>query len=56
MAVTTDILKTEFNEDFVQGMRNRMVMSYYKYGKLVDAFPEKIDALQCVTQRLREDW
>jgi hypothetical protein len=28
------ILATEFSEDFVQKMKNRMIASYYKYGPL----------------------
>ena len=28
------ILKTEFSEDFIQKMKNRMITSYYKYGPL----------------------
>jgi len=31
-----EILKTEFSERFVQLMKNRMIVSYYKYGKLKD--------------------
>ncbi len=32
-----EILRTEFSEDFVRYMKNRMVMSYFKYGKVEDA-------------------
>ena len=31
MSDTKKILDTEFSEPFVQGMRDRMVVSYYKY-------------------------
>lgn len=27
-----EILRTEFSEDFVKGMKNRMALSLYKYG------------------------
>jgi len=30
----TEILKTEFSEKFISLMKNRMVVSYYKYGPL----------------------
>ena len=30
-----DILKTEFSEDFIEKMRNRMVMAFYTYGPIV---------------------
>lgn len=49
-----EILQTEFNEQFIEGMRERMVVSYYKYGKVADAFPEKVDAIGSLMQRLRE--
>lgn len=52
--MTAEILRTEFNEEFVQGMRNRMIMSYHKYGKVADAFPERVDAIGSLMQRLRE--
>ena len=29
-----DILRTEFSEDFVQKMKNRMLVSYHKYGPI----------------------
>lgn len=48
------ILKTEFNEDFVKGMRDRMVMSFYKYGPLTEAYPHKVDAIASLTDRLRK--
>jgi hypothetical protein len=33
------ILKTEFSERFVELMKNAMVVSFYKYGLLRDAYP-----------------
>jgi hypothetical protein len=36
---------TEFSDEFVARMKNRMAMSFYKYGPLADAYPEKIDAM-----------
>jgi hypothetical protein len=47
-----EILATEFSEDFVEGMRKRMLMSYYKYGEVAFAFPNRIDALYCLKERL----
>jgi hypothetical protein len=49
-----EILKTEVSEQFIQGMKDRMVISYYKYGPLTDAYPDKINAIASLTQRLRE--
>lgn len=48
------ILETEFNETFVQGMRDRMVVSFYKYGLLSDAYPHKVSALASMQDRLRK--
>jgi hypothetical protein len=45
---------TEFSEEFVKGMRNRMAVSYYKYGPVTDAYPHKVDAIASLTQRLRK--
>jgi hypothetical protein len=36
---------SEFCVDFVQGMVNRMCMSFFKYGRVADAFPHKVDAI-----------
>jgi hypothetical protein len=48
------ILSTEFSEKFVQGMRDRMVVSFYKYGPLTDAYPHKVSAVASLTDRLRK--
>lgn len=49
-----DVLKTEFSEDFTQHMKNAMVVSYYKYGAISEGFPDKVDAVGSLMQRLRE--
>jgi hypothetical protein len=48
------ILATEFSEQFVQGMRDRMVVSFYKYGAAADAYPEKVSAVASLSDRLRK--
>lgn len=50
----SEILKTEFSEPFVQGMRDRAVMSFYKYGALADAYPHKVKAISSLMDRLRK--
>lgn len=35
----------EVSEVFWEGMKNRMYVSYFKYGPVADAFPDKIDAI-----------
>jgi hypothetical protein len=43
---------SEFSKEFIQGMLNRMSFSYHKYGEIKDAFPDKIDALKSIQQRV----
>ena len=52
--MTSDILKTEFDETFVQGMRDRMLVSFHKYGPVADAYPSRVDAIGSLMQRLRK--
>jgi hypothetical protein len=49
-----EVLRTEFSDDFVKGMKERMVVSFYKYGPVAEGFPEKVDAIGSLMQRLRE--
>jgi hypothetical protein len=37
---------TEFSEQFVQGMADRMAVSYCKYGAIAQAFPHRVRALR----------
>jgi hypothetical protein len=43
---------SEFCEPFVQGMRDRMAVSYHKYGPVAEAYPGKVDALASLRKRL----
>ena len=52
MATLEQILKHDFSEDFIQKMRNRMLVSHYKYGWVRDIYPELADAVACLEQRL----
>ena len=45
---------TEFSKQFLQGMLDRMAMSFYVYGKVADAYPEKVNAVASIQVRLRE--
>jgi hypothetical protein len=51
--MTQEILETEFSAEFVSGMKSRMIVSFYKYGKLTEAYPHKVDAIGSLTERLR---
>lgn len=51
------ILKTQFSEDFVSKMKNRMIASFYKYGPLEKNFNRKnpednCKILPCLEDRL----
>lgn len=54
MSDISNVLATEFAESFVQGMRDRMVVSFYKYGPVADAYPHKVNAITSLTDRLRK--
>ena len=44
---------SEFSDRFVQGMYDRMGVSYFRYGKVADAYPDKIDAIASLEVRLQ---
>lgn len=54
MSTIDEVLTTEFSEAFVQGMRDRMVVSFYKYGPVAEGYPHKVDAVGSLTERLRK--
>jgi hypothetical protein len=45
---------SEYDQRFLDGMLNRMAVSFYKYGPVKAAFPHKVNALQSLQQRLAE--
>jgi hypothetical protein len=44
--------ESEFSENFIQYMRNRMAVSFHKYGRVADAYPHKVNALESLKLRL----
>lgn len=46
------VLETEFSEVFVRGMKCRMVVSFFKYGAIRDAYPAKVDAITSMQRRI----
>ncbi|AMX93649.1 MULTISPECIES: hypothetical protein [Mesorhizobium] len=54
MSSVEAILSTEFSDPFVQGMKDRMVVSFYKYGLVSEAYPHKVNAITSLTDRLRK--
>ena len=43
---------TEFSQQFLQGMLDRMAVSHAKYGALALAYPYKVDAMRSLQTRL----
>jgi hypothetical protein len=44
----------EVSEFFLDGMRSRMAVSFYKYGHVSDAYPEKVNALDSLQLRIQK--
>lgn len=45
---------SEYSKPFLQGMVDRMAVSYHKYGAVDDAYPDRVDALASLSRRLEE--
>ena len=43
---------TEVSQPFVQGMADRMAVSFYKYGPVAEGYPDRVDAIASLKQRL----
>lgn len=50
--IPDSVPSSEFSAEFVRGMANRMAMSFFKYGKVADAYPHRVDALRSMQVRL----
>lgn len=46
------IPNTEYSETFLQGMVNRMSMSFLKYGAVAEAYPRRVNAIESLFLRL----
>jgi hypothetical protein len=44
----------QYDEKFFEYMRNRMKVSFYKYGDIRDAYPHKVDALANMWERVKK--
>lgn len=49
---TPEVPDSEVNKEFLQGMINRMGVSYFKYGLAAEA-KGKVDEIKCLKQRLQ---
>jgi hypothetical protein len=52
VALETVAPESEFSRTFLAGMLARMAMSFFKYGKVRDAYPAKVDAVASLRLRL----
>ena len=43
---------TEYSVEFLQGMIDRMMVSYHKYGAVSDGYPDRVDAIGSLKLRL----
>jgi len=50
---TNHLPSTEWSETFLQGMLDRMAISFHKYGAVADAYPHKYDAIGSMRDRLQ---
>lgn len=50
--ISPAIPESEVSPVFLQGMADRMGVSYCKYGALADAYPHKVDAIESLKARL----
>lgn len=48
------IYPTQISVKFIQGMIDRMMISYTKYGDVKDAYPDKVNALDSLNLRLKK--
>lgn len=47
---------SEVSREFLQGMADRMAVSYCKYGAVADAYPHKVSARESLQVRLDKYW
>jgi hypothetical protein len=45
---------SEFSQPFVQGMADRMAVSFCKYGRVAEAYPSRVDAIASLKLRLEK--
>jgi len=45
--------KSEYSQQFLDGMVARMGVSYYRYGALKKAYPHKVNAIESLKERLK---
>lgn len=48
-----ETLRSEFSDRFVDGMRNRMIVSFHKYGPVAHGYPDRVNALDSLEERIQ---
>ena len=43
---------SEYDETFLQGMLDRMAVSYHKYGPVAEGYPDRVDAIESLRLRI----
>lgn len=54
MKLTHTCPKSEYSDKFLEGMLNRMEVSFSKYGALKEAYPLKVSAIKSLELRLKK--
>lgn len=52
MDTTSEILARDWSVDFVEQMKNRIIVSHYKYGWMAQTYPELAQAVKSIQARL----
>lgn len=53
ITLPANVPSSEFSEEFLLGMVDRMAMSYYKYGPVANGFPKQVDAIGTLKDKLK---
>ena len=54
VALRAPVPPSEVSAVFLQGMINRMAVSYFKYGPVASAYPEHVNALKSAIDRIEK--
>ncbi len=52
LQLTDSAPPTEWSAEFLQGMLDRMAVSFHKYGPVAEAYPDKVNALKSCLLRV----
>lgn len=52
ISIPSRVPGTEVDGRFLQGMADRMALSFFKYGRVAEAYPHKVNALESLQKRI----